>query len=121
MAHPLYIHYIIAIPPNGTGWPANIIPLHLRMPVVGTRHNTQNYWIFGLLPSSGILGTRKHDVSETGSVSFLRCGGETPTQLGALELTSITGQLLSDSHSYHLLSGDQIKGKDIPITGRGGP
>jgi hypothetical protein len=47
---------------------------------------TQNYWVFGLSPSSGILGTRKHDVSETGCVSVLRCvgGGGTPTQLGPL-------------------------------------
>jgi hypothetical protein len=35
-------------------------------------YNTQNYWIFVLCPSSGILVTRKHDVSETGSVSALR-------------------------------------------------
>jgi hypothetical protein len=43
----------------------------------------QKYWGFGLFPSSGILGTRKHDVSETASVSVLRCdGGKTPTQLG---------------------------------------
>jgi hypothetical protein len=41
----------------------------------------QNYWNFGLFPSSGIIGTRKHDVSETGSVSVLRCRGKTPTQL----------------------------------------
>jgi hypothetical protein len=34
----------------------------------------QNYWVFGLFPSSGILGTRKHNVSKTGSVSVLRCG-----------------------------------------------
>jgi hypothetical protein len=34
-------------------------------------YNTQNYWIFGLFPSSGILENRKHDVSETGSVSVL--------------------------------------------------
>jgi hypothetical protein len=35
-------------------------------------------WIFS---SSGILGTRKHDVSETGSDSVHRCGvgGEDPT------------------------------------------
>jgi hypothetical protein len=43
------------------------------------RHNTQNTiqkcWVFGLFPSTGILGTRKHDVSETESVSVLRCGG----------------------------------------------
>jgi hypothetical protein len=30
---------------------------------------------FGLFPSSGILETRKHDVSETGSVSDLRWRG----------------------------------------------
>jgi hypothetical protein len=33
--------------------------------------NTQNYWVFGRFPSSGILEDRKHDVSETGSVSVL--------------------------------------------------
>jgi hypothetical protein len=37
---------------------------------------TQNYWVFGLCPSYGILETRKHKVSETGSVSFLRWVGE---------------------------------------------
>jgi hypothetical protein len=35
-------------------------------------YHIQNYWVFGLSPLSGILGTRKHDVSETGSVSVLR-------------------------------------------------
>jgi hypothetical protein len=35
----------------------------------------QNYRVFGLLPLSGILGTRKHYVSGTGSVSVLGCGG----------------------------------------------
>jgi hypothetical protein len=29
-------------------------------------YNTHNYWLLGLLPSSGILESRKHDVSETG-------------------------------------------------------
>jgi hypothetical protein len=44
-----------------------------------------NYWDFGLCPSSGILKTRKHSVSETGSVYVLRCGGVgTPTLLGPL-------------------------------------
>jgi hypothetical protein len=28
-------------------------------------YHTQNYWVFGHFPSSGIVGTRKHDVSET--------------------------------------------------------
>jgi hypothetical protein len=32
----------------------------------------QNYWGSGLCPSSGILKTTKHSVSETESVSILR-------------------------------------------------
>jgi hypothetical protein len=60
--------------------------------------NPQNYWVFGLLPSSGILGTRKHDVSETGSVSALRCGGKTPTQLGPLDLTTKNPVILNVIH-----------------------
>jgi hypothetical protein len=28
-------------------------------------YNTQNYWVFGLCPSPGILDARKHNVSET--------------------------------------------------------
>jgi hypothetical protein len=39
-------------------------------------YHTQSYWVFGLFQSSGILGTRKHDVSDTESVSVLRCEGE---------------------------------------------
>jgi hypothetical protein len=35
-------------------------------------YNTQNYWVSGLFPPSGILETRKHDISETGSVLVLR-------------------------------------------------
>jgi hypothetical protein len=34
------------------------------------------YWVFGLFPSSSILEKRKHDVSETGSVSVLRWRSE---------------------------------------------
>jgi hypothetical protein len=48
-------------------------------------YNTQNYLVFGLCPSSGILENRKHDVSETGCVSVLRWRGKTPTQLGPLK------------------------------------
>jgi hypothetical protein len=44
-------------------------------------------WIF---PSSGILENRKHDVSETGSVSILRWGGKTPTQLCPLERADLS-------------------------------
>jgi hypothetical protein len=36
-------------------------------------HETQNYWLSGLCLSSGILNTTKH-ISETWSVSVLRCG-----------------------------------------------
>jgi hypothetical protein len=36
-------------------------------------YDTQNYWVFRLFPSSGILETRKHDISETGSVSEISC------------------------------------------------
>jgi general stress protein CsbA len=36
------------------------------------KENTQNYWVLGLCPSSGILEARKHSISETGSVSVLR-------------------------------------------------
>jgi hypothetical protein len=28
-------------------------------------YKTQNYWVLGLFPLSGILETRKHDVSKT--------------------------------------------------------
>jgi hypothetical protein len=38
-------------------------------------YNIQNHWVCGLFPLSGILDTRKHDVSETGFVFFLRRGG----------------------------------------------
>jgi hypothetical protein len=39
-----------------------------------TKNNIRisNYWVFGLCPSAGILETRKNNVSQTGSVSFLR-------------------------------------------------
>jgi hypothetical protein len=36
-------------------------------------YNTQIYWVSGLFPLAGILETRKHDVSETGSVSKMSC------------------------------------------------
>jgi hypothetical protein len=40
-----------------------------------TDYYTHNYWFLGLFPSSSIVENRKHDVSETGSVSVLRWGG----------------------------------------------
>jgi hypothetical protein len=51
--------------------------------------NKQNFWVFGLFSSSGILENRKHDVSETGSVSVPRWSGKTPTQLGLLERVNL--------------------------------
>jgi hypothetical protein len=55
-------------------------------------YHIQNYWVFGRFTSSGILGNRKDDVSETGYVSVLRCAGKIPTQLGPLD----RGNLSSD-------------------------
>jgi hypothetical protein len=51
----------------------------------------QNYWVFGLFLSSIIVGTRKYDILETGSVSVLRReeGGKTPTQLGPLDRANL--------------------------------
>jgi hypothetical protein len=36
--------------------------------------NGQDYWVFGLCPSFSILKNAKVHVSETGSVSVLKCG-----------------------------------------------
>jgi hypothetical protein len=49
----------------------------------------QNHWFFGLCPPSGILKPRECNVSETGSVSILRCVWETPTLLGPLERANL--------------------------------
>jgi hypothetical protein len=46
---------------------------------------SQNYWVFGLFPSSSIPETRKRDVSETGSLSVLMW----PTLLGTLESANL--------------------------------
>jgi hypothetical protein len=42
------------------------------MPYIKISAHSQNYWISGLCPMSGILNTRKHDIPETGSVSIFR-------------------------------------------------
>jgi hypothetical protein len=41
----------------------------------------QNYWAYGLYPSSGVQKkkTEEHYVSETGSVPVLRCMGQDKT------------------------------------------
>jgi hypothetical protein len=46
----------------------------------------QNYWVFELCPSAGVLGIIEINVSETVSVSLLRWGGEGSTySVGPLE------------------------------------
>jgi hypothetical protein len=51
---------------------------------------SQNYWVFGLRPSSGILETIKHNVSETGLFpSPGEGGGKTTTLLSPLERANL--------------------------------
>jgi hypothetical protein len=52
-------------------------------------YNTQNYWVFGLFPSFSIQENRKHDVSETGSVSLRWREEKTSTPLGPLERANL--------------------------------
>jgi hypothetical protein len=52
----------------------------------------QNSWVSGFCPSSGILKTRKHDVSNTAPAGE---GRETPTLLGHLQLSSFQNVLFS--------------------------
>jgi hypothetical protein len=47
-------------------------------------YNTENCWVFALYPSSGVLESGKHIISETVSVFALRFGEEAPTLLGLL-------------------------------------
>jgi hypothetical protein len=62
---------------------------------------TQNYWVFWLCPSSGILKTREYKVSETGYISVLRWGGRhLLCWVLQKELTSITGRPMSKSFLY---------------------
>jgi hypothetical protein len=46
-----------------------LVPINFLFEI---KYGTKNYWVFGLCPLSSILKTRKHNVSETGSVSVLR-------------------------------------------------
>jgi hypothetical protein len=48
-------------------------------------HDAQNYWVSKLCPSSGILKTKKHDVSETASVFVLRPGEGDTSSVGSLK------------------------------------
>jgi hypothetical protein len=67
--------------------------------------STVEFWISGLCPSSGILNTRKHKDSKTGSASVLRQGRETPTQFGHLERTNLNPWTLSGEGEAHTLLG----------------
>jgi hypothetical protein len=49
---------------------------------------TQHYLVFGLCPSSSVVKTREHNVSETGSVSVLKWIGDT-SLLGPLETVNL--------------------------------
>jgi hypothetical protein len=49
-------------------------------------YNTQNYWVYGRCPSSGIPESRKHDVSETESVSVQISLG--PLEVPMIEVSS---------------------------------
>jgi hypothetical protein len=48
-------------------------------------HSTKNHWVLGVCLPSGILKTRKHNVSETGSVFLFWWEDGVPTLLGPLE------------------------------------
>jgi hypothetical protein len=74
-------------------------PLH-KWPVCSQAVRWDNYWVFGLCPSSGILETRKHNVSETGSVSVLRREWKTPTQLGPVERANLSYYTGLPFHDY---------------------
>jgi hypothetical protein len=56
-------------------------------------HTSQNYWGFGLFPSSGILKNRTHDVSETGFVCP-QVRGEDTSQLGPLERANLNPMMI---------------------------
>jgi hypothetical protein len=50
---------------------------------------TQNQWISGLCPSSGILNTRKHNISALDLFLPLGEGRDTQTLLGPLERANL--------------------------------
>jgi hypothetical protein len=57
-------------------------------------YNTQIFWIFELCPSSGILETRKHNVSKLDLFPFSGEGGRyLLIWVPYKELTSVTGHL----------------------------
>jgi hypothetical protein len=64
----------------------------------------RNYWVFGICPSSGILKSTEHNVSETVSVSVLRWGRKTPTLLGPLERANLNHWTYTAGHYLLIVS-----------------
>jgi hypothetical protein len=52
-------------------------------------YHTQNYWVFGHFPSSGILGNREHDVRKLDLFPSSGVKGKTPIQLGPLDTAKL--------------------------------
>jgi hypothetical protein len=48
-----------------------VLKRHSEYPPSFRHYSAYNFWVFQLFQLSGILETRKHDVSEIGSVSVL--------------------------------------------------
>jgi hypothetical protein len=67
----VYRFFKVNYPKTAVFLDVTLYSLTLKTEVV-TMKLTQNYWVVGLCPSSGIVKPIKHNVSETGSVSVLR-------------------------------------------------
>jgi hypothetical protein len=63
---------------NTLKWPKslfyenNLCQFYIMYNVLMMVYNTSNHWVSGFYPSSGILRTRKQNVSDTGCVSVLK-------------------------------------------------
>jgi hypothetical protein len=68
------------------------------------KYYTQNYWVSGLCPSSGILNTRKHTVSETGFCLHLQVD---PIYIGSicLRTPATTPNVKVRKQSLHITTG----------------
>jgi hypothetical protein len=69
---------------------------------------TQDYWVFGLFPSSRVLGSRNTTFRKVGLFSSSGERGETtPTQLGPLERvnlwTVLTRLLIENKDNFGLI------------------
>jgi hypothetical protein len=62
---------------------------HVRMRTKQTVLDLQNYWVFGLCPSSGILETRSTVFRKLDLFPSLGEGEKTPTQFGPLERANL--------------------------------